>query len=77
MRMKNIITLLTLFLLTVACQPGRDSENDYVDFLYQHMALPESTDYPRQYYEQQVAQALQARILDELAGEVALRPLER
>ena len=61
MRMKNIITLLTLFLLAVACQPGRDSESDYVDFLYQHMALPDSTDYPRQYYEQQVAQALQAR----------------
>ena len=58
------VTLLAGLLLTASFQSCTSQEDDvqaYVDFLYKYMPLPDSTDYPRAFYEQNVALALQAR----------------
>ena len=58
--MRRIMLLLTAVLLLAACQ-NKKSEEEYLQFLYQYMPLPDQTDYPRSFYEEQVALALQAR----------------
>jgi hypothetical protein len=58
------VTLLAGLLFAASFQSCTSQENDvqaYVDFLYKYMPLPDSTDYPRDFYEQNVALALQAR----------------
>ena len=40
---------------------GDEAENEYLNFLYRNMSLPDSTDYPRQYWQRQVDAALLAR----------------
>ena len=56
--MKKTILLFLLCLPTFAQGVGAA---DYVDFLYQYMPLPDRTDYPRAFYERNVALSLQAR----------------
>lgn len=55
--MKRITFLLTL-LLTAACAP-RPSE--YVDWLYASMPLPDSLQYPRSFWEENVQKTLEVR----------------
>ena len=65
----NRRTILPCFLLALALsaqaadnRPDTDSETDkYVSFLYQYMPQPDQTDYSREFYEQNVALAMQAR----------------
>jgi len=56
--MMTAAVLLGSLWLTVAAAQTRD---DYVSFLYQYMPLPDKTDYPRSFYEQNVALSLQAK----------------
>ena len=37
------------------------TKDDYVDFLYKYMPLPDKADYPRSFYEKNVALSLQAK----------------
>ena len=37
------------------------TKDDYVDFLCKYMPLPDKTDYPREFYQENVALSLQAR----------------
>lgn len=47
-------------LMMAACNSATD-ESRYIDFLYANMSLPDSVDYPRSYYEQQVRYAMRSR----------------
>ncbi len=49
-----------LALLLVACNPS-SPEQEALDFLYRYMPLPDSVDYPREYWERCVQTTLQAR----------------
>ena len=40
---------------------GQATRDDYVDFLYKYMPLPDKTDYPREFYQQNVTLSLTAR----------------
>lgn len=40
---------------------GKEAENAYLDFLYDNMSRPDSTDYPQDYWKHQVEVALDAR----------------
>ena len=42
-------------------QTDKPSEEDYLDFLYQYMPLPDKADYPRDFYRENVQLSLQAR----------------
>ena len=59
--MRKIVMLLAVALLTGACQTKESRQNEYLSFLYEYMPLPDRTDYPRSFYEEQVTLALQAR----------------
>ena len=48
-------------MLAGACQRGEDEREACLDFLYRYMPLPDSTDYSREFYEQNVEAALTAR----------------
>ncbi len=61
MMMKKTNIVLALALLVAACHTQQRERDELVDFLYQYMPLPDSTDYSRQFYEQQVALSLSAR----------------
>ncbi len=58
-----ILPILCLLTLSVSGQTIADtpSEDEALRFLYTSMALPDSTDYPEQFYRQQIRTALQAR----------------
>ena len=55
--MKRVVLLLTAW-LAVSCgsRPG-----EYVDWLYASMPLPDSLQYPRSYWEENVAKTLEVR----------------
>lgn len=55
------ITLLAVLAAVCACSNREGDVQTYVDFLYQYMPLPDSTDYSREFYEQNVALSLEAR----------------
>lgn len=54
-------TLLIILLSIAVSQSLRSQVQQYMDFLYQYMALPDSADYSKQFYEQNVKLSLQAR----------------
>ena len=63
---KTFLEMLTPLLALMAamvcgCGANDDGADKYVDFLYRYMPLPDSTDYPREFYEQNVRLSLQAR----------------
>ena len=63
---KTFLEMLTPLLALMAamvcgCGAGDGGADKYVDFLYRYMPLPDSTDYPREFYEQNVGLSLQAR----------------
>ena len=51
-----LVLLSSLWLTT----QGQTSD-DYVNFLYQYMPLPDKTDYPLEFYQQNVSLSLTAR----------------
>ena len=57
--MKKLSLLLLIITTLVACQAPTTEE--YVNFLYDNMSMPDSIDYSRSYFEEQVAVALKAR----------------
>ncbi len=54
-----LLALATM--LAGACHRGEDEREACLDFLYRFMPLPDSTDYSREFYEQNVEAALTAR----------------
>ena len=63
-RQKELLKTLTGMLMAVAlaaCSGGANDAQTYVDFLYRYMPLPDSTDYSRDFYEENVRLSLQAR----------------
>lgn len=63
--MKRIITsgllVLAVSLLFNSCGSRQMTAQDYVDFLYESMPLPDSLVYPREYWEANVAKTLEVR----------------
>ena len=60
--MNRLLTFLICFLVGALAGFAQGvGATDYVDFLYQYMPLPDRTDYPRAFYERNVALSLQAR----------------
>lgn len=57
--MKRLILSFSMLLVLAGQMLGQD--NEYLDFFYESMALPDRTDYPRAFYERNVALSLQAR----------------
>ena len=58
----EMLTPLLALMAAMVCSCGAGGGADeYVDFLYRYMPLPDSTDYPREFYEQNVGLSLQAR----------------
>ena len=57
--MKKAIYLLLCITIFAAC--NKNVEQQYLDFLYDNMSLPDSIDYPQSYYAEQIAIALRAR----------------
>ncbi|MGN1215370.1 MAG: transglutaminase domain-containing protein, partial [Candidatus Cryptobacteroides sp.] len=55
---KLLPAIAAALLLVVSCQP---SQQDYVNFLYDSMPLPDSLVFPRSYWEENVAKTLQVR----------------
>ncbi len=56
MKMMAVVLLGSLWQIAVA-----QKSDDYVDFLYKYMPLPDKSDYPRSFYEKNVALSLQAK----------------
>ena len=58
-----VIAVMGLVLMAVltACTSAEGDAEAYVDFLYKYMPLPDSTDYSREFYEENVRLSLQAR----------------
>ncbi len=56
MKMMAVVLLGSLWHTAVA-----QTKDDYVDFLYKYMPLPDKSDYPRSFYEKNVALSLQAK----------------
>jgi len=56
MKMMAVVLLGSLWHTAVA-----QTKDDYVDFLYKYMPLPDKADYPRSFYEKNVALSLQAK----------------
>ena len=56
MKMMAVVLLGSLWHTAVA-----QTQDDYVDFLYKYMPLPDKSDYPRAFYEKNVALSLQAK----------------
>ena len=56
MKMMAVVLLGSLWHTAVA-----QTQADYVDFLYKYMPLPDKSDYPRAFYEKNVALSLQAK----------------
>ena len=63
MTLKHILTFLMVALCctTGTAQTDKPSEEDYLDFLYQYMPLPDKADYPRDFYVENVRATLKAR----------------
>lgn len=59
--LKHSFLLLTVGGLVFFASSCRHSEQDYVDFLYSSMPLPDSLVYPRSYWEENVAKTLEVR----------------
>lgn len=59
--MKPFLPLFLSAFILMACSTPSADEGDYVDFLYANMSLPDSIDYDRDFYTEQVHLALQAR----------------
>jgi len=60
MRLSGLLLCVAATVLT-GCSSHVGDVQEYVDFLYRYMPLPDSTDYSREFYEQNVALSLQAR----------------
>lgn len=58
--MKKIILGL-MALAAVACSSNKTSKEEYIDWLYSSMPLPDSLTYPRSYWEENVAKTLEVR----------------
>ena len=63
MTLKHILTFLMVALCCSAgmAQTDKPSEEDYLDFLYKYMPLPDKADYPRDFYVENVRATLKAR----------------
>ena len=59
MKQHFLLWLFAIILLT-GCTPS-DSVDDYVQFLYENMSMPDSVDYSRDFYTEQAHLALKAR----------------
>ena len=59
--MKRILIILLAWLSLIPAM-AQQTENAYMDFLYQYMALPDQTDYSRDFYLKNVRLSLQARV---------------
>lgn len=59
--MKKKLTIVTLLLSAMCMQAQAQTREDYVAFLYQFMPQPDKTDYSRDFYEKNVALALEAK----------------
>ena len=58
--MKHLL-ITTVALMTLGTNAMAQTENECLDFLYQHMPTPDSVDYPKSYWRNQVRLALKAR----------------
>ena len=58
MRFKRLISALALLSALCSCRP---SAEEYIDFLYSSMPLPDSLVFPRAYWEANVAKTLEVR----------------
>lgn len=59
---QGALSLGLLAFLFVGCNPvSRQEKEEALAFLYQYMPLPDSVDYPRQYWERCVETTLKAR----------------
>ena len=56
--MKRILIILLAWLSLIPAM-AQQTENAYMDFLYQYMALPDQTDYSRDFYLKNVRLSLQ------------------
>ncbi len=59
--MKRLLIILLAWLSLIPAM-AQQTENAYMDFLYQYMALPDQTDYSRDFYLKNVRLSLQARV---------------
>lgn len=63
--MNRLIPVIILLGSFVSCMPALKyeplSQEDYVDFLYQYMPLPDSLTYPKEYWVDNVAKTLEVR----------------
>lgn len=57
---KRILFRLLSIILIAGCSPSATID-DYVEFLYENMSMPDSVDYSRNFYEEQTRLSLQAR----------------
>lgn len=57
--MKKLLMMMVLGNLWLTAMG--QTKDDYVDFLYKYMPLPDKADYPRSFYEKNVALSLQAK----------------
>ena len=59
---KKLLSTMALVLLSSLWQTTQgQTRDDYVNFLYQYMPLPDKTDYPLEFYQQNVSLSLTAR----------------
>ena len=58
--MKHLL-ITTVALMTLGTNAMAQTENECLDFLYRHMPTPDSVDYPKSYWRNQVRLALKAR----------------
>ena len=56
-----IFTFIAIICALSGCRNEKEREADYVQFLYGSMPLPDSLVYPREYWEQNVAKAIEVR----------------
>ncbi len=59
--MKKLLMTMVLLGSMGLTAMGQATRDDYVDFLYKYMPLPDKTDYPREFYQQNVTLSLTAR----------------
>ena len=59
--MKKLFFLFLLIPLLSGCHEGSGTPEEYLSFLYSYMPLPDSVDYSRAFWEQNVSVSMQAR----------------
>jgi len=61
MKKINFLFILSVIMLSGSCGPKSKTAQDYVDFLYESMPLPDSLVHPREYWEANVNKTLEVR----------------